>query len=70
MLAHQPELQAQLEGVNFTSEVAETIGQQLLDLSSSASPSQDIKVELLLGEDEHGEPAAVRYAIALMTRPS
>jgi hypothetical protein len=65
MLDSQPELQAQLERVDFTPEVAEQIGEELLDLMRNATPAQTVKVEFQIGE-ESGKPVVVRYALALV----
>jgi len=70
MLDHEPELQAQLEKANFTAQVAERIGQDLLDLYATASHSQEVRIELLIGEDERGELAIVKYAVALVQKPN
>jgi hypothetical protein len=70
MLDHEPELQAQLEKAEFTAEVAKRIGQDLLDLYATASPSQEVRMEFLIGEDERGELAIVKYAVALVQKPN
>jgi hypothetical protein len=67
MLDDQPDLQAQLESVEFTSEVAEQIGEELLVLMQACTDAQTIKVEFQIGE-EGGNPVVVRYAMALVAK--
>jgi hypothetical protein len=69
MLDYDPELQAQLERLDFTEEVAEHIGQGLIHLIQTATPSQDIKVEFEIGEDAKKQAIVVRYAMALVLKP-
>jgi hypothetical protein len=66
MLDNQPDLQAQLECVEFTPEVAEQIGGELLDLMRNATPAQTVKIEFQIGKDEGGKLVVVRYAMALV----
>ena len=69
MLDYDPELQAQLERLDFTEEVAEHIGQGLIHLIQTATPSQDIKIEFEIREDAEKRPVVARYAMALVPKP-
>jgi hypothetical protein len=69
MLANDPELRAQLERVDFSPDIAEQIGEDLLRLMQTASPSQTVKVGFEIAVVDH-QPVVVRYGMELVQRPN
>jgi hypothetical protein len=69
MLENDPELQAELERVDFAPDAAEQIGEDLLRLMQTASPSQTVQVDFQVAEVDR-KPLVVRYAMTLVQRPN